>query len=394
MIELEVRRQVYLTEELKLKVIGEFERPEKEVYIIFFGKKRAILNGVPRIEKKICKAIKPIIIFSGAVQSIEISYISEEYQALPIITNSMIKHGVLVKKSYYFIKESCVLYTLENLEVTLQSLQLHDKLVLELENPLTASEDMKAIFINYVFMFQLEFDPKHLNVSVEEVKFDPNITVSDAVFPKVDGERGIVYIYDEFENFTSNTESYILSPSLRTIFGDKICFFLKNIPIIVEKVGSILVIIDLALAEHFNANERLDFIFRLGKFVRTINLVSSKDSYVFFQGYDVKSIRENCKLDGEIVIFKDELFKIKTCLTVDLQYLSSCAGMVDNNNILYKVKVSTDNLVNKKIYECVIGNDNIVNCIYRIRNDKFFPNSRSTVQAILEVISGNTVCTK
>lgn len=396
MSEKEFRRQCKLTSLVKKKVANIFNGTLlREEYVIYFQNTRAIINGKPKVEKK--KLIKKelALFYTNRSQAIEICYESHEQLLQPVLSNNIIKHGVLVKKSYYFDQNKCVLYTFEVLETSLVGLSMPNKLVLELEEPLTASDDIKETYIQYAIIFELLVDfGGNIIFSIENVRHDSNIKLDcTESYPKVDGIRGTLFFYRGYEIYTSNNKCFILQPSLCSVWGNEVCFLMMNIPFICEldnsSASKTIVFIDLAFANYFSAQQRLDFIVKLGAKVRgkSPSNASTLMLNVFFQGHDVELIRQNCKLDGEIVIHCNKLFKQKNLLTVDLQYLSAIRAMVDRDGIVYNYcKKKFKDLKNNKIYECVLdeafNNCRRIKTVLKVRRDKFYPNSRDTVLKI------------
>lgn len=365
--ECEVRRRSYLT----VAVMKKLRRlkPIETYFIIYWNDLRAYVNcNNPRIEKKTLLKTKPIFL---NWTTLEICYESQEEIMSSSMLYDIIKNGLLVKKSVYLKEDGFILYTLENIEVNIHSLQ--NKCVIELENPSTADDSSRNLYLQTALTYGLNIDEQHLTCSVENVSHNPFVAPTNE-YPKVDGERGLVNFYSNYEIFTSNTTSFTLKPPLCKQWGKEYSFYLKNITFVAELVGNILIFIDLAHSKHFGASARLEFIERLAQTVRKAH--PSKSS-ILFQSFDAEYIKSNIKTDGTIYIYNDRLYKTKYLSTVDLRFISS--EMVDRNGICYKLYTPDDNLTTDTIYECLLDKEQRVVSIIKPRHDKFFPNTRKVV---------------
>lgn len=372
--EYEIRRRGPLTPAV-VKGLHKLKLVETH-FIIYWNDLRAIINcDNPRIEKKTLLETKPIFL---NLTTIEICYKSQEETVSMLVLYDMLKNGIIVKKNVYMKKDGFILYTLENMELDINGGH-QNKCLIELENPSSTNDSLKNLYLETSFVFNLNIDDRFLVSSVENVLHNSFIPVlQEQRFPKVDGERGLVNFYTNYETFTSNTISFILKPSLYKLWGKKYSFLFKNVTFIAELVGSRLVFIDLAHSKHFGASTRIEFIEHLGREIRKIH---SPDGGILFQSIDMEYIKSNINTDGSIYINNDKLYKEKNIPTVDLKF--AMGKMIDRNGICYKLCVPYKNLVVSSIYECLLNEDQCVVEVLRPRHDKYFPNTRMVVLSIL-----------
>jgi len=390
-IEIELRRQCRLTRETKMKLNKMYDKPIEVIYLIYYNQYRTIINGNhPRIESKTLDNSRPYFL----KYSLETCYTSNELLANIGDVEGLsetIKHGLLAQKSIYVRDGLLTLYTLEYIEVT----ELYDKCILELEQPDDADESSITTYIDISFQLKLLNNLDDFTISIENVIHNPQVAcVNDQTIPKVDGERGILVFHSGYEVYTSNTESVVIKPSIQKTWNSKLCFFLRGIPFVVERVNRVIVFIDLALSRYFNGDLRLAFINMVGaKFRETTPIghgnQSSKANRILFQGYDREYITEHLQTDGKIFIRDGRLYKVKPELTVDLQYNKSIGLMSDRDGGVYEISKDNEQIIleNGAIYECILLKDGLIGTILRPRGDKFYPNTRSTVSSIYSLMS-------
>lgn len=365
--ECEIRRGGPLTIEVKNKLHN--LKPIETNFIIYWKSLRAFINCKnPRIEKKTLLKTKPIFL---NWTTLEICYESQEEIMPSTLIYDIIKNGLLVKKNVYLKEGGFILFTIENVEVNIHGLQ--NRCVIELEDPSSAEENLRNLYLQTALTYDLNIDEQYLTCSVENVSHNPFVTPINE-YPKVDGERGIIKFYSNYEVFTSNTSSFTLKPPLYKQWGREYSFYLKPITFVAEQVGNTLIFIDLAHSKHFGASVRMKFIERLAERIRKSQLFNSG---IIFQGFDVEYIRANITSDGTIYIHGDRLYKTKHLPTVDLKFTSG--EMTDRNGVCYKLCTPQDNLITETIYECLLDKNQQVVNIIKPRQDKFFPNSRRVV---------------
>jgi len=381
--EIEIRRQLRLTSELRKLIRSMWKDPIKIEFMICYEQNRVFINQNPRIERKTLEFSRPLLLDKIYL---EICYDSiETNETIDKLTDAL-KYGILVRKTTYVQLHLLTMYTLEYLETT----ELYDKCVLELEQPNKASDYIKQLYRALAFLLRLKNEFKSLQYSLENVIHDYSIKYNGKSYPKVDGERGILMFFDGYEVFSSNTESLIIKPPLQNQWPETVSFFLRKIPLVVEHVKmknkNCFVLIDLALSKYFNASIRMEFVIKLASIIR-VNICANPA--FLFQVYDEIYIRDNINIDGEIFIFNDKLYKHKSIKTVDLKYNNSLNGMSDRDGGFYDLEVNVLNsLINLKledgfIYECILDNNSRkVTRILRQRLDKFYPNSMLTVSGI------------
>lgn len=374
--EYEIRRSGSLTIELLQRL--QTLQPVETHFIIYWNNFRVYINNNPHIERKTLLNTRPIL-FNWI--TLEICYESIEEPVSILLLYDIIKNGYLMKKTIIIKTEGLVLYMLENLEVNLSGLQ--NKCVIELENPNSAKDYIKELYLQIAVIYNLNIDDKYISNSVENVLHNPSCSsVNKVKYPKVDGERGLITFYDNYEVFTSNTNSFLIEPPLYKEWGKEYNFYLKNIVLVAEQTSTHLIIIDLALSKYFKADTRIEFIEHLA---RRIRKKLSVESGILFQSFDIDYIKLNVKTDGNIYITNNKLYKEKYLPTVDLKYISN--EMIDRNGICYKLICENHDLINNTIYECILDRDQQIVDIIRTRHDKFFPNSRKTILCIFKSLS-------